>query len=1058
MSISTTPYVSKSGGIVFFPWYASTAPFGLLNVTGVAASPTIYVNGVQASILGPFWPLSTKDVPWVAYQLLSLVKATDLVTYTAPAAWVTTASGSASAQSSQASVLNYTGQLEPAIGNGTAMGPPAKYTMGLGCNMNWPVYTWNQQYSHVANWIHRSNNPWTHVITQTDDGHPSTFNNNTQTTIFSGFTDPVTANSYLPGPTGTWALVVDESAPSTPMAAAMTYWTNSIAVNYLGSTPGVLTNGVEVGKMFQWTTSYLTPNTNAAVWIQQMAINATAWNSANGASYTWSNEFLFAPVMQAPASQPPNYSRSIPFRMDPNLVLAATTPQGNNPAAIRTVDATQATFQGVSNVVDVSDLRPANTFSWQVQSANASVPTGQRTIQFSQIRTYSLNAINGVTPGSPYIYNNQYGANSNSGIAPFQWTVNATFPNIGYLNVNTQNGTGWCAMEIVTATNHNLKTGQMVQVNGSINANATFTNGGSPTVTANLKGISLCCWVTSSNTFACSYFIGTSNTNGQTGNMNNVSGLQTFNTTAVINVPDAQAMPFDVMASCVKTLPNTNVWVNVPAAATNATVTQIATLVLQNSSVGTDKIIEYSNEHWNNTGGQIQGWCWSWGAHGIGAITGNTNTNLDGYYVFRAKQVHDIFYSVFNAAGRGAEIKRYFGAWLSVQSTVTNMITYATSSNANANAPIPMDYVGVACYRDMNNDIQADPSTQATVNATGGGSVGGAMLAGNYRAAYTIIDIASGQESGIGTTESAVFTVANGNIPTVTIAFPSYGTLANIYVTPTNGAAGSEVLYAANVNTTTFNCNAAVNANASAYPPHSRIPSFRLAAASMYQTCTNSLAYGGTITPFTHGQYLDMYRHYLHYSTTFLGNMSATLNAIALYTPVNGQAAGYTPSMVGYEGALQQVIPVGTGAGTSDNINNAGAPYMVLSCDVLYAPEIYDSEIEYLTTCQNSGLLFLCTLAFVMPPQANKIWGYQCYPGQPWGYGDGSDGKATNVFVVNTNAPTHGRNVAVKLQAWRDWLDGTAISAGATGGGNVTHEISWQLLRSTQRRRRRIGV
>ena len=63
---------------------------------------------------------------------------------------------------------------------------------------------------------------------------------------------------------------------------------------------------------------------------------------------------------------------------------------------------------------------------------------------------------------------------------------------------------------------------------------------------------------------------------------------------------------------------------------------------------------------------------------------------------------------------------------------------------------------------------------------------------------YTWIDSTTGGESTVGTSQSAVFTVAAGNTPTVTIpAFPSYSTAANIYLSSANATAGSgnETLY-----------------------------------------------------------------------------------------------------------------------------------------------------------------------------------------------------------------------------------------------------------------------
>lgn len=96
----------------------------------------------------------------------------------------------------------------------------------------------------------------------------------------------------------------------------------------------------------------------------------------------------------------------------------------------------------------------------------------------------------------------------------------------------------------------------------------------------------------------------------------------------------------------------------------------------------------------------------------------------------------------------------------------------------------------------------ANPTTQATAAATGGGSTGGGLQAGNYRVAYAW-QTAYG-ETTVGTSESAQFTVAAGNIPRITIpSLPANATGAKIYLTAAGGASGSETVYATGVTATT---------------------------------------------------------------------------------------------------------------------------------------------------------------------------------------------------------------------------------------------------------------
>lgn len=97
----------------------------------------------------------------------------------------------------------------------------------------------------------------------------------------------------------------------------------------------------------------------------------------------------------------------------------------------------------------------------------------------------------------------------------------------------------------------------------------------------------------------------------------------------------------------------------------------------------------------------------------------------------------------------------------------------------------------------------ANPTTQATVAVTGGGSTGGLLAAGTYYVAYSWTT-AHG-ETTRGTSESAQFTVAAGNIPRVTIpSLPAGAAAANIHLTAAGGASGSSTLYATGVTGTTY--------------------------------------------------------------------------------------------------------------------------------------------------------------------------------------------------------------------------------------------------------------
>lgn len=118
------------------------------------------------------------------------------------------------------------------------------------------------------------------------------------------------------------------------------------------------------------------------------------------------------------------------------------------------------------------------------------------------------------------------------------------------------------------------------------------------------------------------------------------------------------------------------------------------------------------------------------------------------------------------------------------------------------------------------NAAITDPTSAATVSATGGGASGGALPAGDYFVSYTWVDGAG--ETTAGTSECvSAFTVASGNKPRVTIpSLPSGVACANIYLTLADGASGTETLYATGVTTTTFDLLYAANSDpANVAPP-----------------------------------------------------------------------------------------------------------------------------------------------------------------------------------------------------------------------------------------------
>jgi hypothetical protein len=100
------------------------------------------------------------------------------------------------------------------------------------------------------------------------------------------------------------------------------------------------------------------------------------------------------------------------------------------------------------------------------------------------------------------------------------------------------------------------------------------------------------------------------------------------------------------------------------------------------------------------------------------------------------------------------------------------------------------------------NPVKANPSIQATVAVSGSG---GLLAAGTYYCQYSFADPFGETLAG---GESAQFTVAAGQVPTVTLpALPAGVQSINLYLTNANGSAGTETLYATGITTPTFACS-----------------------------------------------------------------------------------------------------------------------------------------------------------------------------------------------------------------------------------------------------------
>jgi len=129
--------------------------------------------------------------------------------------------------------------------------------------------------------------------------------------------------------------------------------------------------------------------------------------------------------------------------------------------------------------------------------------------------------------------------------------------------------------------------------------------------------------------------------------------------------------------------------------------------------------------------------------------------------------------------------------------------------------PFARLYAGeVACLPLPNN--VTFPGVAATVDPTGGGASGGSLGSGTYQAFYTVVDV-DGNESAVGFSQSASFTVNVANIPRVT--FPALGlgvASYNLYCTSTSLTNPRQ--YATGITTTTYDMTDPLPALSTGHP------------------------------------------------------------------------------------------------------------------------------------------------------------------------------------------------------------------------------------------------
>lgn len=152
-------------------------------------------------------------------------------------------------------------------------------------------------------------------------------------------------------------------------------------------------------------------------------------------------------------------------------------------------------------------------------------------------------------------------------------------------------------------------------------------------------------------------------------------------------------IPIEVAANATGRFPHADLHIHVPIDACDDLAWEIARRVLANFPAGRRVYVEYSNEPWN---WNFAGFYYHSGLMGPLAVPGNPYQLA--HYSWRAGQVHQIFRTVFGAAGRAGEIQGLVNCQMgSGDSQVRPHLEYGLQQGT------PFDAVAIAPYWSVEN-------------------------------------------------------------------------------------------------------------------------------------------------------------------------------------------------------------------------------------------------------------------------------------------------------------------------------------------------------------------
>jgi hypothetical protein len=703
-----------SSGETLFVYLSSISTGGDAIASSEVIRPALYVNGTSVGTLGTPWISGHHRC--IMYPLPSgvLVGPSDIATFSAASGWMNTAFGLAQAETS-ISVTNYSGR-------GVYSSKYPGRNLKVGINHTHPPSSAGF-FQVPKNWLYR-----TDAFTQCtldSTGKPTAMNSTTAgALLFTSTGDNGIDSTKMMGATGLFAVGWDDLNTSVPTSFYIYTIDSNTTVTERTDLRNYGSGGLGQVRVFD----------------VELVGGATRVDTTF--SLGMSNSAKTPQFANLVVYGPGDFTPTAPIVLDKSNPFSAAARYKdwtqNPPGSMRWVDSVWH-YDGATTASEPEDMRNLSDFSWGNGIYKRSGAAA--TIGYTQARPWSLPA---------YVYSKHFGSPfsatlasnidavtttlmiSDAATAPvftgLQLTIDsekmevvdvsgttvtvkrgtssttAASHSAGTITVNNRfqvtsysqlalANSGLIA-EMVSQNPHKLRSGNFALWSGTGWPTMTFTDG----TTKNFQGSGRVLFVTGPNSYVFSQW-------------SSVSAPVTLSTTYTLNpanqytwylTPEAASFPVEFVAKATGSAPGCDLHINVPMAASDSMVDEIACRVRDNFPSGRNVWVELSNEVWRDYSAIV----WF---NTVAQFVYPSDATHRSYFVQRVGEVCQRFRDRFkeNGPDRSAEIKALVGVAQRDPSDSANLLNIAQTLSPT----VRIDGVAAACY------IACDYTTTATVNA-----------------------------------------------------------------------------------------------------------------------------------------------------------------------------------------------------------------------------------------------------------------------------------------------------------------------------------------------------